>query len=86
MVRQTVLLKRILGYFVTPTQLREYESLVKVNKGSASHMAMRLIERYFEYRDRREHPERHREDFAENKPTNGDRMIRVNSRSGSYFL
>jgi len=84
MLRQTVLLRRILGHFATPTQLREYDSLVRVNKGSASHWAFRLIERYFEHRDRKENPERYREDFIE-KQTNGDKL-KINSSEGSFYL
>lgn len=85
MIRQTVLLRRILGYFATPTQLREYDSLVLKNKGSACHLGMRLIERYFDHRDRKEHPERYRKDFLQDKSSNGD-AIKINSKEGSFYL
>lgn len=80
MIRQTVLLKRILSYFATPTQLREYVELVSKNKGSASHMAFRLIEKYFEKRAKRENPLLIREN-KEEQP----RTIKVNSRHGTTF-
>jgi len=80
MVRQTVLLRRIIGHFATPTQLREYDTLVLKNKGSASHFAFRLIERYFEHRDRKENPERYTQD------TQTREQIKVNSSNGSFLL
>lgn len=80
MTRQTVLLRRILSHFATPTQIREYDTLVSKNKGSASHMAFRLIESFFEKRARRENPLHFRE--IEEKP----RGIKVNSSQGSYYV
>lgn len=76
MTRQTVLLRRIIGHFATPTQLREFDELASKNKGSATHAGLRLIENYFEKRDRRENPERYRE----------ERTIKINSANGSSVM
>jgi hypothetical protein len=47
-VRKTILLKKIISNFATPTQLQRYNELAQSNKGSSTHFALRAIERYFE--------------------------------------
>lgn len=47
-IRKTILLKKIISNFATPTQLQRYDALAISNKGSSTHFALRVIERYFE--------------------------------------
>lgn len=82
MTRQTVLLRRIIGHFATPTQLKEYDTLVAKNKGSASHWAFRLIERYFEKKDKKENPERYRPTEEKSR----ERTLKINGRDGTSFI
>ncbi len=50
--RKSVILRRILLHFASPMQIKRYDELAAYNKGSASHAALRLIEDYFENKNK----------------------------------
>lgn len=50
--RKTVLLRRILLYFAKPADIKKYDQIEGHNKGAATHYALRLVEQYFERKNK----------------------------------
>lgn len=46
--RKTTLLRKVISYFASRSELEEFDRLFSINKGSSSHFALRLLERYFD--------------------------------------
>jgi hypothetical protein len=78
--RKTILLRRIISNFATPTQMRRYDELVSVNKGSASHFAFRLLEEYFEKKDTVKTPQESRENTQE-----APRLFKINGYGKTWY-
>lgn len=76
--RKTILLRKIISYFATASQLRRYDELAAVNKGSSSHFAFRLLENYFDKLN--ENPTVVRE-----KPVSTEREIKINYNGQSWM-
>jgi len=70
--RKTTLLRKVISYFATSSELEEFDRLFELNKGSSSHFALRLLERYFDNKYSREKSSSTRE-----KPENTGRTILI---------
>ena len=46
-IRKTILLRKAIFNFATPSQLIRYDNLCLVNKGSATNFGLRLVVNYF---------------------------------------
>ena len=79
-VKKSIILREIICNFATPTQVLEYDELASVNKGSATHMALRLIQKYFEKKNQRENYTQPREKIQEST-----RLFKINGYGKSWY-
>lgn len=78
-MRKAVLLRKIIINFCTPSQLRKFDDLSNVNKGSACHYGLRLVESYFD----RKYPRENAVEPRENKGKKG-RAFTINGYGRSW--